>query len=95
MAFTETRELPWENSGYYQYAAGSLATAQPIKGSGTAALIQAEAQSVRYRGDGVDPTSTVGMLISPGECVWYTGDLTKLRFIQVSAGAILNIHVFK
>lgn len=56
------------------------------------ALIQAEAQAVRYRDDGTNPTSTVGMIIPSGGSVWYTGQaLQKLKFIEAAASAKLNV----
>ena len=44
----------------------------------------------RWRDDGVDPTSSVGMPINSGEELDYSGDLTKLKFIDASGVSILN-----
>lgn len=59
------------------------------------AVIQAEAQALRYRDDGVDPTATVGMLIPSGTSIDYTGDFNKIRLINATAGAIANISYYQ
>lgn len=58
-----------------------------------AVLMQAEAQNIRWRPDGVAPTTTVGMrLLSTAlEPYYYDGPLDRLRFIEAAASAILNI----
>jgi hypothetical protein len=64
-------------------------------GNGRVALIQALDQNVRYRDDGPDPTTSIGVRIHAGESIWYTGDLRKIRFIEETSGAELNILVYK
>ena len=64
-------------------------------GGGRVALIQALVQNVRYRDDGTDPTDAIGMRLHAGESIWYTGDLSKLRFLEEAGGAELNITVYK
>lgn len=63
--------------------------------SGTTVQFQPEAQSIRWRPDGIDPTASIGFLVTAGTTIVYTGDLTKLRFIQVAGGATLNIAVYE
>jgi hypothetical protein len=58
------------------------------------ALIVAEGAPVRWRDDGVAPTTTVGMPIAVGVPLQYDGDLSKIRFIQQSASGILNISYY-
>lgn len=89
----ETREIVRTNKDYYQLT--SLATAATCPGTGTAALIQAEGQDIRWRADGGTPTSTVGMLLLAGETMWYTGSLGSIRFLETASGGIINIQVFK
>lgn len=89
----ETREIQRTNLNYHQLP--TLTTATPSPGVGTAALIQAEGVDVRWRADGTDPTTTVGMLLPAGETMWYTGDLSKLTFIETAVGGIINMQVFK
>jgi hypothetical protein len=51
--------------------------------------------TVRWRDGGTDPlrfpTATVGMPLPPDTTLRYDGPLADLRFIQVSAGAVLNV----
>lgn len=58
------------------------------------AVITVESQGVRWRDDGVDPSSTVGMPIAAGVTLQYDGDLGKIKFIQQSASAILNVTYY-
>lgn len=59
------------------------------------ALIIAETQGVRWRDDGVAPTTTVGMPLAVGIPLQYDGDLSKIRFIEQTAGAKLNISYYR
>ncbi len=58
------------------------------------ALITPEAQAVRWRDDGAAPTATVGMPLAAGVTLQYDGDLTKIRFIEQTGGAKLNISYY-
>ena len=74
-----------------------MVTAVPIPGNGAVVMIQAEAQNVRYRADGEDPTAAVGVLLAAGES--HTIDLgegsaSQIRVIQTAGGAILNVTSF-
>jgi len=85
------------NIKYHQLVAGSMVTAVPIPGNGAVVMIQAEAQNVRYRADGEDPTAAVGVLLAAGES--HTIDLgegsaSQIRVIQTAGGAILNVTSF-
>ena len=84
--------------GYQQFAAGSLATAQPltVPAGANSALVEAEAQGVRWRDDGTAPTATVGMPIPSGGSTTFYGaaELAALKFIAASAGAILNVSYY-
>lgn len=73
-----------------------LSAAEPLTvpfGAGVA-LLQAESQAVRWRDDGVAPTSSVGMLLAPGETFAYTGSLSAIRFIEAAGGAVLNVSYY-
>lgn len=61
----------------------------------TFALIMPAAQAVRFRDDGVAPTAEIGVLIAVGQEFLYSGDLTKIRFIEVTSGAELNVSFYK
>ena len=85
-------------TGYHQYAAGEIDTAQPVKGSGSVVKIQAESVNVRYREDGVNPTATVGMLLAAGECHIVNvgeGGISEIKVIGTAANAILNVTAYR
>jgi len=58
------------------------------------ALITPETQAVRWRDDGIAPTATVGMPLAVGVTLSYDGDLNKLRFIEQTASAKLNVSYY-
>ena len=58
------------------------------------ALIVAEGAPVRWRDDSTAPTASVGMPLAVGVPFQYDGDLTKIRFIEQSASAKLNISYY-
>ena len=55
------------------------------------AIIIAESANVRYRDDGVAPTANVGMPLAAGVALTFDGDLAKIRFIEQTASAKLNV----
>lgn len=63
--------------------------------TGTTVVFQPESQSIRWRPDGVAPTSTVGFLVTAGTTVCFNGDLSKVQFIEVAGGATLNVAVYE
>lgn len=58
------------------------------------ALITPETQAVRWRDDDVAPTASVGMPLAVGVTLQYDGDLSKIKFIEQSSGAKLNIAYY-
>lgn len=58
------------------------------------ALITPEAQAVRWRDDGTDPTASVGMPLAAGVTLQYDGDLSKIKFIEQTGGAKVNISYY-
>lgn len=66
-----------------------------VAGTPTVAVIVVESQTVRWRDDGVAPTASIGMPIYPGGVLVYDGDLTRIRFIQSSASATINVSYYK
>lgn len=86
--------------GYQQITSLSAAVALtvPTAGPGSAparmAIIQAEAQIVRWRDDGTNPTASVGMTIAAADTLIYTGDLTAIKFIEATASAKLNVSYY-
>ena len=69
-------------------------TPEGLNGKPVFALIIAEGAPVRWRDDGIAPSTTVGMPIAVGVPLQYDGDLSKIRFIQQSASAKLNISYY-
>ncbi|MBS0219130.1 MAG: hypothetical protein JSR91_00160 [Proteobacteria bacterium] len=58
------------------------------------AFIQADTQAVRWRADGADPTSSVGMPLPKDTLFQCTCNLTEIKFIEQTSGATLNVHYF-
>lgn len=86
--------------GYQQITSLSGSTALTIaqdensRNAGRA-IISPETQNVRWRDDGVAPTASVGYLLAVGSELEYEGSLDRLRFIEVTASAKLNICYYK
>lgn len=81
--------------GYQQITSLSSATALTVPSGASIAVLQAETQNVRIRDDGTNPTASVGMIISTtAEPFVYRGDLGRIKAIQVSASAKLNISYY-
>jgi hypothetical protein len=89
--------------GYQQITSLSAATGLTVpnttldgqSGTPTVAFIRVDAQSVRFRDDGVAPTASVGFPLVPGDVLEYDGDLKKIQFIEQVAGAVLNVVYYK
>lgn len=60
----------------------------------TIALVKIEAAGARYRDDGVDPTSAVGMPLSVGETLVYDALMDDMRVIGQTNGSICNIAYY-
>jgi hypothetical protein len=80
--------------GYQQITSLTAATALTVPTGATLAIVYVEAQAVRYRDDGVAPTTTIGMPLISGAQFQYAGTLSAIQFIAESAGAILNISYY-
>jgi hypothetical protein len=83
-----------EPAGYRQITGLSAVKGVQI-GGGRVALIQTLNANIRIRDDGVDPTPTEGYRLAAGQSIWYLGDLRKLRFIEESVGAEVNLLAYK
>lgn len=85
-------------TGYHQKAAGTIDAAASVPGTGGVVMIQAESIDVRYRADGVNPTTTVGMLLAAGDTHTLNvgeGNISNIKVIGVAANAILNVTCFR
>lgn len=81
--------------GYQQITAVSGTTALTPPAGATIAFITVEGAAARYRDDGAAPTATVGMPLAVGQPLVYSGSLSAIKFIQQSAGAILDVSYYK
>ena len=68
-----------------------------VPGGSIMALIACEIGNVRWRDDGVLPTTTVGMLLSSGQEFQYAGNLAGIKFISIatSVSPSLDISFYK
>jgi hypothetical protein len=83
-------------NGYQQITDVSSAIGLTVPAGTAFALITPETQAVRWRMDGVDPTSTVGYpLPNGGELQLTAAQLTAIKFIEQAASAKLNVYYFK
>lgn len=80
--------------GYQQITSTGTAFALSPPAGSRIAFVQAEAQPLRWRDDGTNPTATVGMNLLVGSALEYDGSLTAVRFIAAAAGAILNVSYY-
>lgn len=83
--------------GYQQILAAATAAAVglTIPSGATSAIIQAEAQDARWRDDGVNPTAAIGMILKvASELVVNDEALANLKFINLTAGTILNVSYY-
>lgn len=80
--------------GYQQITSLSASTGLTVPSGATLALIVPETQNVRWRDDGTAPTASVGMPIFVGASLSYDGDLNRIRFIEQTASATLNVSYY-
>lgn len=80
--------------GYQQITSLSAAAGLTPPQGATMALIVAETQGVRWRDDGTNPTASVGMPIAAGAYLNYDGDLNRVKFIEQTASAKLNVSYY-
>jgi len=80
-------------------AVGLIDAGTPITSNVKRAVITVETDSVRYREDGTDPTSTTGHLLYAGDTLQYMDanyqkSLNNLNFIKVTTAAALKITFY-
>jgi hypothetical protein len=80
--------------GYQQITSLSSAAGLTPPQGATLALIVPESQNVRWRDDGTNPTASVGMPIFVGASLSYDGDFNKIKFIEETASAKLNVSYY-
>lgn len=81
--------------GYSQITSlSSAAGVGTVPAGSSRALIHAEGQPVRWRDDGTNPTTTVGMYLAAGDVLDYDGNLSSLKFIETASSAKLNVSFY-
>ena len=75
----------------------AASTSLTVPAGATYAYIVMEGDPVRWRDDGTDPTTAVGMLQGPTTEPWfYNGDLDEIEFIcQGLAGSTLSVSYYR
>lgn len=58
------------------------------------AVICVDTAAIRWRDDGVAPSTTVGMPIAAGQCFNYSGTFATLRVIAQSGSPVVNISFY-
>lgn len=82
-------------TGFQQITSLSSATALSVPSDTTAALISVTDQNVRWRDDGTSPTASVGMQLLVGATFFFDGDLSKIKFIEETTSAKINVSYYK
>lgn len=93
---TPTGQSYMEPISYEQVTGvGSAKGLQSIPNGCTLAMIQPESQNVRWRDDGVNPTTSVGMILVANDILFYSGNLADIKFIEVGATAKINVTYYR
>lgn len=79
--------------GFQQLTDITAAAGLTVPSGATVALLQAEGDNVRWRDDGINPTTSVGILLiaDVNQPYMYQGDLSALKFIETGTDAVLNV----
>lgn len=82
--------------GHQQLTSLSGATALTVPDGAQRALMVTQTQNVRWRDDGSNPTTAIGMLITTGASVpfEFKGDLAAFRVIEVTTSAKLDVTYY-
>lgn len=83
------------STGFQLVASFSTSTGFTPPATSTVCFIQAEGNSVRYRTDGVAPTSSTGALLSTGVQLQLTASLTTVKFIPTTGSSTLDVDCYK
>lgn len=79
--------------GYQQITDLSSSVGLTVPANARCALIIPQTQAVRWRDNGT-PTASVGIPQAVGQVLWYTGNLSAIRFIEQTASAALNVSYY-
>lgn len=76
-------------------ATGLASCVGGIPSGAKSATFAVEAQPIRYRDDGVAPSSAIGVPVAVGQMLVYQGSLSKIQFISQTAGAKVSILFYR
>jgi hypothetical protein len=89
-------------AGFQQISAATLASAQTltVPAGANLAVISVEGTAgtgngVRWRDDGTAPTSTVGILIPPGNTLVYSAAINAIQFIEAGGSSLINVSYYQ
>jgi hypothetical protein len=91
----DVRDATLEPLGYQQITGLNTVKSLTVPAGARIAIVQAEDQPVRWRDDGSNPTASVGVRLVADEELIYAGKLAKLRFIETTASAKLNVAYYR
>lgn len=85
--------------GYCQFTAGAAALVGTSCSGGIPArtawaVICIETANIRWRDDGSAPTTTVGMPVSAGGCLYYSGTFATFQTVAQSGSPVVNISFY-
>jgi hypothetical protein len=81
--------------GYEKITGLSSVQSLTVPSGANMVRIDVEDQNVRWRSDGTDPDASTGGLMVAGSQYEHVGNLNDLRFIEVSASAVLSVTYYK
>jgi hypothetical protein len=93
LAITPARaqtQTHWIALGCSQLTSLGSATKLTVPAGATLVALSVEGQPVRYRDDGVAPTSSVGVLMPVGGPWPYTSNLAGIQFIQTASSSTID-----
>lgn len=82
--------------GYEAITGLSAAKTLTVPAGAVFALIRGEDQDIRWTDDGTTPSTSVGQVLRLEDpAMWYAGDLTKLKFFEDDATALMKVSYYK
>lgn len=93
--FASTIQGHLEPNGFQQITSVAAATGITAPDGTKVAMIQVTTQNVRWRDDGTNPTTTIGMRLIANDILVYSGVMSAIKFIEETGSAVLNITYYK
>lgn len=89
--------IPYSSTplGYEQITSLSSATGLTVPAGATFAQIAISGAAVRWRDDGVAPTTSLGIPVPAGSQLSYSGNLAAIEFIAQAGSPILDISYYR